>query len=126
MNLPRLSHVLDAARGPHSYLFRSSQVADICAHFTSEEDGALTEMERSNGFIMGLAISAPLLAFIFFASRLTLWHIPIVVSFQIVIAVLGAGLIRRRLRDFLASTHYARSRGFTAHDIRYYEFKKTP
>jgi hypothetical protein len=109
----------------HWYLFRSTEVADICSHFTQEEEAHVARMRRNHGFAVGLAISFPMLVFAMLSPGLNFWHLVITqLALQIAIAAIAFGWICERDKAFLASTKYAKSRGLTAASIRYYEGKR--
>jgi hypothetical protein len=101
--------------------FQSAEVREICAHLTPEEHTRVLEDGRQRGEQLGrwIAISFGLVA----ASFLWSWQVGLVVLFlfMVYLSVLGLARIRamrRRTKELLCETAWARSRGYTPERLR--------
>lgn len=118
------------------YPFRSATVKDICDHLTPEESGRLKAFSRKFGALFGLALSAVLYPLAWYLSLSTpvlaslregrVW--PMFLMLAIMMAVVGpigwiaAAPLRRRTRQMLCESAYAKRLGITPESLSLYDF----
>ena len=105
---------------PLWYPFRSPEVTDICSNLEPGEEAELTRIGRQDGFLFGVAIASPILVSVVFSSHHGIGSITVMIASQVAIAAAWIPWMNQRKRVFLASTKYARARGFTPATIRFH------
>lgn len=96
--------------------FQSQITSDICANLDEDEKVRFRRLAGGWGALAGITWVVAIHVMVRMNTRSALPTIAVL----ILVLLVGAGLSRKRIKRFLASTRYAREHGLGPTDIRYY------
>ena len=108
--------------------FQSPEIRDICAHLTPEEHARVLDDARERGRQLGQWIAVPFGVAV--GSFMLSWRVGSVLVLLFVVYMAVSGIpwmqrMRRKTKQLLCETGWARSRGYRPESLRFMSFPWT-
>jgi hypothetical protein len=97
--------------------FQSKAVKDICAHMTEEEKTAVESFSKVTGLLAAICFALPLSFGVMLVKSLESIYATTALIVWIIIGVLVLLQRRRKSKEILCSTNWAKSQGYTPEKI---------